>query len=161
MPETKKPLSVAIASVTNNNNILLIKRKNEPYAGKWAFPGGKIEHGEHISEAAIRELLEETGIKAKFEKHLGCVSEHLIEEGKISNHFILHVCELTPKTLEIKEGSEGKVKWLSLDNMDELEKLMVSSDFSMIKTFVKNRKRGYFECIIEKKQNDYFLRKFE
>jgi len=42
--------------------ILLIKRMNEPFAGKWAFPGGFMDMDETLEEAAQRELQEETGV---------------------------------------------------------------------------------------------------
>ena len=45
--------------------ILLIERKNEPYKGFWALPGGFIEMNETLEQSALRELLEETGIKLK------------------------------------------------------------------------------------------------
>jgi len=44
-------------------NILLIRRRNEPFAGRWAFPGGFMEMDETPEEAAIRELREETGVE--------------------------------------------------------------------------------------------------
>lgn len=43
--------------------VLLIKRKNEPYKDCWALPGGFMEMGETLEKCAIRELKEETGIK--------------------------------------------------------------------------------------------------
>lgn len=43
--------------------VLLIKRRNEPFAGKWAFPGGFIEMDENCDEGALRELHEEAGLK--------------------------------------------------------------------------------------------------
>jgi 8-oxo-dGTP diphosphatase len=46
-----------------NTALLLIKRKNDPYRGKWAFPGGFIEMDEELEDAAARELTEETGLK--------------------------------------------------------------------------------------------------
>lgn len=46
-------------------NVVLVKRKNEPFKDSWALPGGFLNEGETISECAARELEEETGIKAK------------------------------------------------------------------------------------------------
>lgn len=43
--------------------LVLIKRKNEPFKGMWALPGGFVEDDEELETAAIRELEEETGMK--------------------------------------------------------------------------------------------------
>lgn len=50
----------------NRLKVLLIKRRDEPFKGKWAFPGGFMEMKENSDEAALRELYEETGIKNVF-----------------------------------------------------------------------------------------------
>jgi 8-oxo-dGTP diphosphatase len=44
--------------------ILLIQRTNDPYAGYWVLPGGFLDAGEDLIDCAVRELLEETGIRA-------------------------------------------------------------------------------------------------
>ncbi|MBF0695690.1 MAG: NUDIX hydrolase [Flavobacterium sp.] len=43
-------------------NLLLIKRKNDPYKGKWAIPGGFVDQDEDLEDAAKRELKEETNV---------------------------------------------------------------------------------------------------
>ncbi len=47
----------------DNLQLLLIKRKNEPFKDMWALPGGFLDENEDIEQAAYRELFEETGIK--------------------------------------------------------------------------------------------------
>jgi 8-oxo-dGTP diphosphatase len=57
--ETKQGASVI---VLRRDGVLMVKRANQPFAGLWSFPGGRIEPGEGAEEAARRELLEETGL---------------------------------------------------------------------------------------------------
>ncbi|WP_418536316.1 NUDIX domain-containing protein [Odoribacter laneus] len=55
-------------------NVLLIQRKNEPFEGDWAFPGGFMEIEETIEACAFRELREETGIIPAFMDQVGTFS---------------------------------------------------------------------------------------
>ena len=55
-------LMVVDAVIYTDTEVLLIKRKGEPYAGHWALPGGFVEPGESVADAAKRELQEETGL---------------------------------------------------------------------------------------------------
>ncbi len=157
----ENPLSVVISALIKNNQILLIKRIRGDYIGLWGLPGGKIEKEEHLSEAAKREILEESGIESSFKNYLGFVSEHLIENGKILQHFLLHICELEPKTTEILNDSEGKLDWFHLDYLPSFKEKIIPSDFLIIEKIVKNKEKKYYNCIIEKKGNIYLLKKFE
>lgn len=71
----KKPSIAVDGILIKNNKILLIKRKNEPFKGKWALPGGFVEYGERVEEAVLREFEEEVGIKAKIKRLLGVYSD--------------------------------------------------------------------------------------
>ena len=57
------PALAADAAVKRGNDILLIQRKFPPMQGSWALPGGFVERDEAPEIAAVRELLEETGLK--------------------------------------------------------------------------------------------------
>ena len=55
-------------------NFILIKRKNEPYKDYWALPGGFVDYGECVEDAAMREALEETSIDVELKKLVGVYS---------------------------------------------------------------------------------------
>ncbi len=61
--------------ITKTDNVVLIKRKNSPYRGSWALPGGFVEYGETVELAAIRESKEETGLDIKLDGLLGVYSD--------------------------------------------------------------------------------------
>jgi 8-oxo-dGTP diphosphatase len=46
----------------SGERLLLIQRRNEPGAGRWSLPGGRIEPGESDQQAVVREVAEETGL---------------------------------------------------------------------------------------------------
>lgn len=56
------------ACVWRDGKVLLVERGKEPWKGKWSLPGGSLEFGETVREAARRELAEETGVEADLER---------------------------------------------------------------------------------------------
>ncbi len=71
----KNPKLTADGAVLKEDKILLIKRKNNPFKGKWALPGGFVEYGEKVEDAVIREIYEETGLKTSINKIFGVYSD--------------------------------------------------------------------------------------
>lgn len=61
---TKPNLTTDAIVIRNNKEILLIKRKHDPFKNKYAFPGGFVDYNEDPQDGCLRELLEETKIKA-------------------------------------------------------------------------------------------------
>lgn len=74
--EYKKPsITTDIFIFDENKNFILIKRKNNPFKGCWALPGGFVDYGETVEHAAIREALEETSIDVKLDKLINVYSD--------------------------------------------------------------------------------------
>ena len=66
--------------------VLLIRRGTPPRQGEWSLPGGRIEPGERLAEAALRELREETGVEAELIGLIDVVDGLFPEAGR---HYVL------------------------------------------------------------------------
>lgn len=69
----RNPFPTVDIIIEMDGGIILIERKNIPYG--WALPGGFVDYGESLEEAAIREALEETSLEISELKLLGCYSD--------------------------------------------------------------------------------------
>lgn len=56
-----------------DGRLLLVRRGREPQRGRWSVPGGKVEPGETVAQAAVRETREETGVRVRVDHELGTV----------------------------------------------------------------------------------------
>jgi len=76
MPKPLTPLLTVDAVILfQQNSIVLIRRKNPPFKGELALPGGFVDIGETIENACIREAYEETNINVKLIKLIGIFSD--------------------------------------------------------------------------------------
>ncbi|MCK4613847.1 MAG: NUDIX hydrolase [Thermoplasmata archaeon] len=55
--------------------LLLIRRRNEPFKGMYALPGGFVEYGERTEDAVLREIFEETGLRTRVTNLIGVYSD--------------------------------------------------------------------------------------
>jgi len=87
-----QPKLGAIAVVLHEGRFLLVKRKKEPNANTWGFPGGHVELGETALDAAVRELAEETGVTGQAERYLTNIDVIVRgNDGTVRFHYLLAV----------------------------------------------------------------------
>lgn len=104
--------------VIKDKKILLIKRKKQPFRGKWALPGGFVEYGEKTEDAAVREVLEETGLKTKINHLVGVYSD---PDRDPRGHTITVVYLLEICNGGLKSGDDvSDVKFFDLNHLPEL-----------------------------------------
>jgi 8-oxo-dGTP diphosphatase len=73
LPRHRHPLPTVDVVIETEAGIVLIRRRNPPPG--WALPGGFVEHGERVEQAAVREALEETGLHVELVDLLGVYSD--------------------------------------------------------------------------------------
>ena len=99
--------------------VLLIQRKNEPFQGKWALPGGFVDPEEKIPDAAKRELLEETGITGIRLEEFGTYGD----PGRDPRGRVVGVVywAILPERPEAVAGDDAaKCQWFPLEGLPEM-----------------------------------------
>ena len=116
-----RPVVATIAAVFHEGRILLVRRANPPDVGCWGFPGGKIEMGETIEHAAVRELLEETGIRG--ESHGVFTAVDVFDrdgDGRLRRHFVLVAVLCEWISGEPVAGDDAlEARWFRLAELDD------------------------------------------
>ncbi|WFP75263.1 NUDIX domain-containing protein [Mesorhizobium sp. WSM4906] len=82
--ESRQIIPAVSVAVVRGETVLLVKRARPPSQGLYAYPGGKVEAGETLVQAAGRELAEETGLEAKDYRRLRDI--HI--DGRAENHAV-------------------------------------------------------------------------
>jgi len=75
MSHYRSPKLTVDGVLLEENKILLIQRKHDPFKGSWALPGGFVDYGETTEHALIREMEEETGLIVKISDLVGVYSD--------------------------------------------------------------------------------------
>ena len=114
----KKPSITIDGIIIKNKKILLIKRKNPPFQGKWALPGGFVEYGETTENAVFREVFEETGLKTKINQLVGVFSDPN-RDPRGHTITIVYLLDIVEGELKAKDDASD-VKFFGVKNLPSM-----------------------------------------
>ena len=99
--------------------ILLIKRSNYPFAGYWAFPGGFMNIDESAEDAARRELLEETGLRADKVWQVGAFAD--VDRDPRERIVTLTYCTAVDGKPSVKGADDAaEARWFRIEDVPRL-----------------------------------------
>jgi 8-oxo-dGTP diphosphatase len=110
-----RPLLAASAAVLRDGRVLVAARGRGAMAGRYSLPGGLVEAGETLAEAALRELREEVGVEAEvigFLDHAQVIQRD--EDARVKHHFV--ICAHAARWIsgEPQPGEEAlDVRWVT------------------------------------------------
>ena len=118
---TIRPVLAVSAAVFRDGRVLIAHRTRPPQL--WSLPGGTVEAGETLIEAAARELREETGVEAEF---LGYVGHREVilrdQEGVLTGHYVVLAFAARWHAGEARPGPEAlEVRWVEHDALGAFE----------------------------------------
>lgn len=118
--KTKKKVSVVI--IIDNGKVLILKRApgNRSYPEKWNFPGGGVEDGETIEEAAVREVYEEAGLKIK-------ESDLMYFQATALPYLMIHLFMTNKFSGDVEINNESThFEWADIDDILDFDFIPIS-----------------------------------
>ena len=105
------------AVVLQDDHVLLVRRANPPEAGRWSFPGGRVEPGERMADAVAREVREETGLDVESSRPLDWV-----ERIGPDHHFVIvdFAATVSERQTPTPGDDAADARWVHLDEISTL-----------------------------------------
>jgi 8-oxo-dGTP diphosphatase len=119
----KIPLVGVGAVIIEDSRVLLVKRAHPPLQAQWSIPGGVLEVGELVREAAVREAREETGLIVEPGELLGVYDRVLRHaDQRVQYHYVLidFLCRRVGGELQAADDA-AEVRWFSPDELPALK----------------------------------------
>jgi 8-oxo-dGTP diphosphatase len=148
--------TVAVIVLTGSNNLVLVKRKWEPFKGMWCLPGGAVEKGETLPKAAIREVKEETGLDIKI---LYALSQPYFESGynkeKKVHYVYCPTCFVAKYISGNLKAQESECTDISYFNFSDIPKLAFSHNQMIIDFLESNLSKMCPRCNSKQIESSY------
>ena len=114
----KVPILGVGAVVIHQARVLLVKRGNAPYQGMWCIPGGRVQYGETLQQAAEREILEETSIIIKAKQPVYTFEIIETENTEQPLHYVVIDLEADYVSGDIKPDDDAlDARWFAKDEI--------------------------------------------
>jgi 8-oxo-dGTP diphosphatase len=101
------------AVILDGDAVLLLKRRKAPEAGCWSIPGGRVEFGETVEGALLREIKEELGCDANIVAPLG-VTNHIVDAESVHWVSPRFVVRLSGKPRNLEPDSHSEMQWFRI-----------------------------------------------
>jgi mutator protein MutT len=132
------PIPAVGVIVMKGDEILLVRRAAEPAKGEWSVPGGIIELGEKMRDAARREVREETGLDVEIDDVLDVVDNISYDEsGRVQFHYALVDFLAHPVGGRLKASSDAaEARWVRISDLDKYDLTKILRDLLIKKKIV-------------------------
>jgi len=120
-----------------SNKILLVKRGTVAFKGFWALPGGRVDAGETVEEAIVREVKEETGLYVKVVRKIGEYRETGVQDGIKYDYY--PACFLVKPIGGGIARQEKEIEEIKLFDLEEIPKRLAFEHSSMIRDYANRR----------------------
>jgi 8-oxo-dGTP diphosphatase len=120
-----QPLVGVGVVIVDCGRLVLVKRGAEPALGKWSFPGGAVELGEAVRDAAVREAREECGLDVELVEDRPVDVYDILkvdESGRLRYHYVLLLFLARPKRGKLEPTSDvTDAGWVPLDEVENYD----------------------------------------
>ena len=133
METSRKTINVVAALIRDGKRVFATARGYGNYKGWWEFPGGKVEPGESLEDALVREIREELDSEISVDKYISTI-EYDYPEFHLSMR--CYWCSLISGELVLKEAEDAR--WLDVETIDSVKWL--PADITLIDEIKKRMK---------------------
>src|SRR5262245_46617516 len=123
-PRSIAPPVVGVGAVAVvGDTLLLVRRGRGPAQGEWSVPGGRVEPGEPLHLAVVREIFEETGLEVVVDRFLGWAERLPSGDGADDGHFVILdflVTPLDPSQALVAGDDAAEARWVPFEELSEL-----------------------------------------
>jgi len=104
------------ALVIEDDQLLLVRRRNDPGSGEWSIPGGRVRKGETLAEAVVRELDEETGLEGVCGAYIGLAEVIDGDHHAVILDFHVHLMEFAEP---VAGDDASEARWVHLTEVSD------------------------------------------